>query len=329
MARCVNSICNQTEQNIEIVLVDDGSQDKTYELCAKFAQRDHRVRVIHQDNGGLVNAWKKGVTEASGEYIIFCDSDDYLDLDTVEILQNKVSSIQVDIIAYGMKMEYEDGSIVYRDNRLGEGYYTEKSIIRCILPCYFSDGNMESGIIQASRCTKLFRREVLIKNMRYLSDEIMVGEDALTTFAAVLSAESIYCMKAFYPYHYMRNNESMIGKYDALLFQKMIALRVQMLKIADVYRYAYSIQIEAYFLSKVFLCMKKEICRNRNMGYLEIRKRLKGMRENTVMANAVNQCSIRKYDLKSRLFAYLVIRKQYLAVYVLTKMADRAGMGKE
>lgn len=183
--------------------------------------------------------------------------------------------------------------------------------------------------MQMSRSAKLFRRELLINNIKYLSDNISVGEDALTTFAAVLSADVICCMKDFYPYHYMRNNLSMIGRYDALLFQKFIDLREQMLKIAHAYSYDYPLQIEAYFLSKVFLCMKKEICRNKDAGYRAVRKQLITMRENETMVNAVERCNIRKYDLTSRLFAYLVIGKQYFLLYILTLLADRAGMGKE
>lgn len=328
LARCMYSLCNQTEQNVEIVLVDDGSEDKTCELCDAFAEKDCRIKVIHQNNGGLMNAWKRGVAEATGEYVMFCDSDDYLDLDAVEVLENKADSVRADIIVYGMKMEYDDGSVLYQRNYLEKEFYSRESIKSLILPFFFSDGNMESSIMQMSRCCKLFRRELLVNNFKYLSDKISVGEDALTTFSSVLSADTLYCMEGFYPYHYMRNSASMIGRYDALLFQKFIDLREQMLKIADEYQYVYPRQIEAYFLSKVFLCMKKEICRNKSSSYLAVRGQLIGMRENEVMVSAVKQCSIRKYDLKSRLFAELVIHKQYLAVYLLTIIADKVGMGQ-
>ena len=65
--RCISSIRNQTYNQIEIVLVDDGSTDQTYALCEEAAKEDARVKVVHQNNGGLMNAWKRGVREASGE----------------------------------------------------------------------------------------------------------------------------------------------------------------------------------------------------------------------------------------------------------------------
>jgi len=328
LSRCVDSIRQQTYQQIEIILVDDGSQDKTYELCKAAAAVDVRIRLFHQENSGLMNAWKRGVAEASGEYIIFCDSDDYIDFDMVETLEAKVRSFHTDIILYGMKMEYEDGSVIYRDNQLKEGYYTRGDIMRFILPSYFSDGSMESGMVLASRWTKLFRRELLLKNFDYLSDKISVGEDALTTFASVLSAEGLLCIKGYYPYHYMRNNDSMIGRYDELLFQKFTELREQVYRIAMNYHYIYDEQIEAYFLSNVLLCMKKEICRNREAGYRIIRNRLCEMRRDSVTENAIRRCSVNKYGLQSKVFAKLIIKEQYFAVCVLTWIADRIGMGQ-
>lgn len=328
LERCVNSLLNQTESNIEIILVDDGSTDKTFECCETFAKKDLRIKFIHQKNGGLMNAWKRGTIEATGEYIMFCDADDYLDLDSVAILYGRLRDIHVDIIVYGMKMEYEDGSVVYQNNRLEKEFYTREEITDYILPLFFSDGNMESCIIQMSRCTKIFRRELLVGNLKYLNDKISVGEDALTTFATVLSAEALCFIKEYYPYHYVRNNSSMIGKYDPSLFRKIIDLRKEMFKIADAYQYAYPLQIEAYFLSKTFLCMKKEICRNKNVGYRAVRKQLKDMRENEIMVKAIGQCSIRRYDLKSKLFACMMIKKQYLFVYYLTRVAEKAGLGQ-
>lgn len=328
LERCVDSILKQTCQCFELLLVDDGSVDKTYEICKEAVRSDKRVKTFHQKNRGLMNAWKRGVVEAAGEFIIFCDSDDYIDSDLVGSLEIILNRFRVDLILYGAKSEYEDGSVTCQDNRLEGGYYTREEITHSILPFYFSDGRMESGMILSSRCTKLFRRELLIKNFDYLSDKIHVGEDGLTTFAAILSADSVYCMKEYYPYHYMRNDDSMIGKYDALLFQKFLDLREQMYRVADVYNYAETSQIEAGFLSNVLLCMKKEICRNKKSGYKEVKKQLTVMRENATVESAIRLCSIKKYDWPSKIFAWLIIKRRYFSVCMMTWAAEWTGMGK-
>ncbi|MBE6638183.1 MAG: glycosyltransferase [Ruminococcaceae bacterium] len=86
LARCVDSLINQTYPHIEIVLVDDGSPDNCPAICDKYAKEDSRIRVIHKKNGGLSDARNAGIDAATGDYIIFVDSDDYIETDTCEKL---------------------------------------------------------------------------------------------------------------------------------------------------------------------------------------------------------------------------------------------------
>lgn len=326
--RCINSIRNQTYQEIQIILVDDGSTDSTGQLCEDAAGADGRIKVIHQKNGGLMNAWKNGVRNASGEYVAFCDSDDYIDVDLMEKMADKITECHADIILYGIQVEYVNGAVNLRDNRLREGLYAEREIEKIILPDYFDNGQMESLLILASRYSKIFRRALLMKMIDYLSDEISLGEDDATTFAAVLSAESICCMNGYYPYHYMRNDESMIGRYDPKMFDKFLMLRKQLIEIAKRYHYPYMEQIEKAFVSNVLLCMKKEISRNWRCGYRKVKQNLIRMRNNPVFTNALSNVSFDKYELKSRVFANLVIKRRYLALYVATSILARFGVGK-
>lgn len=326
--RCICSIRNQTYDRIEIILVNDGSTDQTYVLCEEAAREDVRVKVVHQNNGGLMNAWKRGVQEASGEYIAFCDSDDYVNSDLAEKLAAKIKEHHTDIILYGMSVEYTDGKCVYSDSRMTEGYYSKEDIENVILPCYFSSGDMQTEIMMPARFVKAFKRGLLMNVMDHLSDTVTVGEDELTSFAAVLSANSIYCMKRYYPYHYVRNDESMIGRYDAEIFNKMLTLRKELIKIADIYGYPYPEQIEKDFVSHVLVYMKKEICRNRKSGYRRVKRNLITVRENVVFSDALRQTDIKKYALKNRVFAGLVIRKRYLLLYVMTNFMSALGMGK-
>ena len=79
--RCMESIVNQTYKNLEIIMVDDGSPDNCPELCEEWGKRDSRIKVIHKKNGGLSDARNMGLSVATGEYIAFVDSDDFVDLD--------------------------------------------------------------------------------------------------------------------------------------------------------------------------------------------------------------------------------------------------------
>lgn len=328
LERCISSIRNQTYGRIEIILVNDGSTDQTYALCEETAKEDIRVKVVHQNNGGLMNAWKRGVKEASGGYIAFCDSDDYIESNLAETITAKIKEHHADVILNGMTVEYADSKTVHNDNRLAEGYYSKKDIEKIIWPCYFSSGDMQSEIMMPSRAVKVFKRDLLMKVMDHLSDAVTVGEDEVTSFAVVLSVNSIYCIKRYYPYHYIRNDESMIGGYDAEIYDKMLVLRKELVKIANIYGYPYPEQIEKDFVSHVLVYMKKEICRNRKSGYRRVKRNLITVRENVVFSDALRQTDIKKYALKNRVFAGLVIRKQYLLLYVMTNLMSALGMGK-
>ena len=108
--RCVRSIVNQTHQNLEIILVDDGSPDNCPAMCDEWACRDCRIKVIHKPNGGLSDARNAGMAIATGEYMGFIDSDDYIAPEMYQALINRMMGDSSDIAACGVEMVYEDGT---------------------------------------------------------------------------------------------------------------------------------------------------------------------------------------------------------------------------
>ena len=100
---CVNSILGQTMSDLELILVDDGSPDNCGAICDEYAIKDSRVRVFHQKNGGVCAGRNKGLSMATGEYVSFVDSDDYLEPDAIELLCN-------DIITYNFLSMKSGGS---------------------------------------------------------------------------------------------------------------------------------------------------------------------------------------------------------------------------
>ncbi len=106
--RCVTSIINQTYNNLEIILIDDGSTDNSEKLCDEYALKDNRITIIHQDNKGLSEARNSGLRIASGKYIFFCDSDDYLEIDCLERMLGRLKKDHADIVACGFNSVYDE-----------------------------------------------------------------------------------------------------------------------------------------------------------------------------------------------------------------------------
>lgn len=140
LEKCIRSIIGQTYSNLEIILVDDGSTDGSGILCDEFAVEDARVHVIHQKNCGLVAARRIGVRNASGKYITFVDADDYIDLDTYEVLVQYMGEKDADVVAFGMTEEYL-GNTVYKKNHYPNQMYNRVEMEQVLFPSMLSCGS--------------------------------------------------------------------------------------------------------------------------------------------------------------------------------------------
>ena len=121
--RCVESIVNQTYKNLEIILVDDGSPDNCPAICDAWANKDERIKVIHKENGGVSSARNRGIDAATGDYIGFVDSDDWIEPDMYELLADNAKKYDADISRCGYFVDWPDhiaqvgngGILLYED----------------------------------------------------------------------------------------------------------------------------------------------------------------------------------------------------------------------
>lgn len=319
---CVDSLRNQSAKEFEVILVDDGSTDATGKRCDETEMIDHRFIAVHQNNGGLVNAWKTGVRSASGEYIIFCDADDYVDNDLIDRLTKVVSDQAVDVVLYGIRLEYDKGRVVRLDNQISEGFYDRGRIRNDVFPILLSGSSMLSTPILMHRVTKMFSKALLLDIMDNVSDMLTIGEDTVTSFAAINHADSLFCIREYYPYHYVRNSESMIGSYDPQVFEKLDRTYGALRYVAKKYGYPCQDQVDCYQLSKSFLFIKKELGRN-PQGFRAAKNQVRKVAESESFCSCVREASRRGYLFQEKFFAGLILRKCYWLAYIVTRMSDR------
>lgn len=193
LERCVCSIVSQTYNNLEIILVDDGSPDKCSEICEKFAQSDSRIRVYHKENGGLSDARNFGVERASGEYIAFIDSDDYIAPNYIEYLLTLLKKYNADISACCMTEAYEDNADYRTNNKIpSEQLMTGKKACRKLL------GNLCYRLL-VTAWGKLYRSDIVKK---YPFPVGKIHEDEATTCKYYYEADRVAvgnrCLYAYY-----------------------------------------------------------------------------------------------------------------------------------
>ena len=110
LKRCLDSIISQDMTTCEIILINDGSTDKTIEIIKNYKNKDCRIKIIDKKNSGLIDARKSGFEVANGEDILFVDGDDWLDTNAINILYNSAKEKDYDIVCYKYLLKYEDGS---------------------------------------------------------------------------------------------------------------------------------------------------------------------------------------------------------------------------
>lgn len=199
---CIQSVLEQTYSNFEIILVNDGSTDMSGNICDDFAFRDDRVHVYHKPNEGLLLTRRYSLKVATGDFIVFLDSDDSLDKNALQTFERYIVLYKPDCVVYGIKREKNDGStiittedeLIYLENR--------DSIYEKVL--------MNSAY--NSLCRKVIKRELLINDLHdyNMFKRLNLGEDKLQSLEVYRTAKGIlFITESFYNY---RLNENSITK---------------------------------------------------------------------------------------------------------------------
>lgn len=208
LKRCVRSLQNQTLKEIEIILVDDGSNDSSPKICDQLAKQDLRIRVIHQENQGLLAARKTGVEHASAMWIGFVDADDWASVDMFQNLYGEVKKQNADIVLQGV-IEDIDGNERICLNSIPCGVYKtreEKQFLYSHMICY--KDYFALGILPYV-WNKLFRKDIIEDSLSSVDTRIRVGEDAAIVYPALLDSKIIYVSEEC-NYHYCIRQNSMM-----------------------------------------------------------------------------------------------------------------------
>lgn len=210
LKRCLESLLNQTLRDIEIILVDDGSPDKCPQLCDAYATRDSRVKVIHKKNAGLGYARNSGLEIATGEFVAFVDSDDYVDLNTYKILYDNAKSLDADVVLCGFKRLNNEKVNIVSDTQIPQVLHGDDCI------------SVLKGMIGISTNVQFYHfavwhgiyRNALIQNnnVRFCSERDYISED-IVFHLSILPLCNCISVIPDNLYYYCLNENSLTTKY--------------------------------------------------------------------------------------------------------------------
>ena len=198
LEKCLNSLIYQTYEDIEILLVNDGSTDGSLDLCEKYKKTDSRIKIINKENGGLSDARNAGLNAASGEYIMFVDSDDYIELDACEKFAGKAAVGQYDIIA-GNAKRVDNGKIsfVEHGDEVKGANLNGKEFLKL---------ELAANRMNMASCFNMYRRDFIEKNGLGF-EKGLLHEDEMFTPRAFLKAQNVISLgESFYNYIIRENS---------------------------------------------------------------------------------------------------------------------------
>lgn len=223
--QCLDSILVQSFGDFELILVNDGSTDRSGIICDHYARRDSRVVVIHSENRGVVTARRTGVDRAQGEYTAFVDSDDWLDGDFYRGIFENTGGTSADILICS-RVHRAAGCV--QTTAFPPGFYNREKLESSIFPQMIYDMASQRYRITPTLWDKLFRTELLREVYAGVDPGITLGEDAVCTYPCIARSNSLLILDNSACYHYREDHVSMVNHCDIRLLERVSALAVSM-----------------------------------------------------------------------------------------------------
>lgn len=258
---CINSIMCQSYTEIEIIIINDGSDDKTSEILNEYASVDDRIIIYNQSNHGLVYSRKKGLEFAKGEYCIFVDADDYLDRFAVESMVLDISKSDCDLIHYNFFNDENNIITPQRGIQKEEIFYLNLINERIDILKKYLFSHMTENYITPSIWSKIYKTELIREWYESIPDSQQLGEDFLFLIQIIMKSKKIKLSRQRY-YYYRILNSSMTHKKEVKKIAELSCLYKSICDLFSNYGILEELQsdIDGVYWDKILQYIKKEEC---------------------------------------------------------------------
>lgn len=240
LPKCIESILSQTFTNFELLLIDDGSPDNSGKICDKYQKKDSRIKVFHQSNKGVSAARNLGLNKANGEWIAFCDSDDWVEIDWLESYTNIILNNNFDIIFQGYISENKNKSSTHYLKNSSQGYLDAIYLL-------------EKEDLLGWTCCKILKRSIIQQHRIQFEESLSLSEDLLFTLKFCIYANSLFVLPLA-KYHYVSHSDSLINKIYSYeeLYKRNILIRDARLLLLNKHKYSVETEYENFIKEKYY-----------------------------------------------------------------------------
>lgn len=319
--RCLESLVNQTYKNIEIVIVNDDSPDNSRKICAEYVKKDSRVKLVDKKNQGLGFARNTGLENITGDYVLFVDSDDYVEKDLVEITYNLIKQNKCDFVRFhNYREDLNTGDKKVRNSCLKEGLYNKNDINKNILfPIIGVLPNETSeNFVGMSVWRNLYKVSIIRENnLKFVSEREFISEDVIFNINYFSLCNKAYVINKPL-YHYIVNDASLTSKYKPDRFDKEVIMFKEVIRILKEKNICddYELREQRTFLDRTRMCIKQEIIRDK-IKISEIRKNVLKIINNKVLRKVLETYPISEMRYDYKIVLFLIKHKMFYIIYLI------------
>ena len=310
LKKCIDSIRRQTYQDLDIIIVDDGSSDQCGKLCDQIAESDARIRVLHKKNGGLSVARNAGIRIASGEYLVFCDSDDWMETNIIKTALDEIKKADCQMIIWGYSAD-----VVNKNDAL-------LSSSRCAIDAMVEVGNAgcltrkEAQGLIGYAWNKLYRRDIVVNRQIQFENGISLVEDVLFNSCVLMYCNRVKFINTVGT-HYIQRKLTTLGNAYYYNYSELILKAVNAKKSIMEHFLCETAEIEKTISTYTVTALKVgilNIVRDNTIDAAKKRDRLRDF----VKTQPIDRLThlVTATSLKDKLFLMLLRKK---AVELLTK----------
>ena len=301
LSKCLDSVLGQTYTNLEIIVVDDGSTDKSGKICDEYAKKDERIKVIHKENGGLSSARNVALDIATGDYVAFVDSDDYLSLDTFRKCVARLLETSADVCMFS-HFTTDGVKHVEHNLPLNNLVYDKTEILRIIVPLFVGRKTTNGDQLQGFVCRQIFRRDV-IGNLRFRSEREYYAEDIVFDLEFYVKANKMAVLnEPLYYYRYVET--SLSNRYRENLFDKLLKLTAFKEEIVNAYKIPDCQERLNYSAFRISLAGILNIKKAKAIPKKEKKEQISNIVNNPLVKKAVKNVKLK--GIKEKLFCVLI-----------------------
>lgn len=332
LAQCIDSILCQTYENLEVVLVDDASTDRSLFICQEYLKKDKRLVLIQKNtNEGLGYARNTGILHASGEYCIFVDSDDFIENNMIELMMNAINKDKLDACFCSFYEYYSNGTKVFKRKEKNELLFHDDAIINNFLLGMIGTeaSNSNESLFSMSVCMELFNLDILKKyNIMFRSERLFISEDILFQIEYLPKTRAIcFLDEPLYNYRFS-NPYSLTHTFDENELQKQ---KVQYIKMRELLNKVFENdcifdeRLKRYFLGRIRTLIVKSVVYSKTKKNFKLNQYIKTILNDELVSSTISSYPYKNNPFKLKLFNFAIKSKSvfFVKLFVSLRMLKK------